>query len=189
MSHIIRGHIEPRLKLPTLIATDGSARYEKRSKSWHTGIGWMGTDGSYGLGREQAPADMIGRDAAVVAELRAVWYAVRDRVPNRTAVILLDSGHAIHLLRAWARGELTLPAGYWGGDLRQFATFVEQHHPLMAWCTVKGHDGNLLNEAADSLAKIGREWCRGVYTQAQAGERARRLVEGFMADDRLAEVA
>lgn len=190
----IRGVAKPAVKVPHLVATDGSAWYDKRTKRWHTGWAWITTEGLYEVGSAPVPHDQVGPSAAVVTELRAVWHAVRRRVPERTAVVVLDSSDALHYLDAWARGFVPMPTGYVGSGtgrpmLHRLAAFVAVHHPLIAWSHVKGHNGHHLNEAADSLAKIGREWCRGTYRRPQAQERAHRLAEGFLADRRLGEVA
>lgn len=185
----IRGVVKPAVALPHLIATDGSAWYDRSRKTWMTGWAWLTTAGLYELGSAPVTLEMMGREAATVTELRAVWHAVRRRVPERAAVLLLDSTAAMTYLDAWARGYTTMPGGYAGTSLGRAATFIGEHQHLIAWNHVKGHSGHLLNEAADSLAKIGREWCRGQYRRPEAEQRARRLVEGFLSDRRLGEVA
>jgi len=62
---IIRGQVTPPTKLPHLIATDGSAWYARRSKTWLTGWGWLSTDGSYQLGAAPVPVELMGSDALV----------------------------------------------------------------------------------------------------------------------------
>lgn len=198
MSIVIAGTSRPKAAVPVVYATDGSAIRSKGGKVWWTGFGWVCTDGRWELGACPIPHDQIGRQASTVSELRAVWHAVHHRMPGPKGLVLLtDCTQATWYLDQWAAGDVdVMPPGYVGTMnsrrtpmLRRLAMLVAEHHPLLAWSHVSGHAGHLLNECADSLARIGRELARGAYSRPEATARGQWLVDGFMADTRLAEVA
>jgi ribonuclease HI len=186
------------LRGPLLIATDGSSvtgpPSGRRGRGFSTGFGWITTDGRWGLGACPIPANVNGTSPALVAELRAIWHAVDQLWPGETPTLLVDSAGALKYLDIWASGDLRLPPGYLGSQqrrptLERLARHIRDNHASIAWRPVRGHSGHLLNEAADSLAKIGREWAAGRCEKQQAAERGARLVQGFLADHRLAELA
>jgi len=138
------------------VATDGSC------KGRYLGWGYISSTGHWGCA-----ADILGGDA-LAAELRAVGMAIGDiPVPCR---IVLDSTSALSFLRSWQAGNVSrmppapgLTAAMRAGSARQrpleeIAVLVAGR-PGLVFSHVRGHNGHLLNEAADSLAKIARE-CR-----------------------------
>jgi len=189
----IFGQVPTRDSGPLVIATDGSSAVRPKRKVWQTGWGFLGADGRYGCGWCPQPVELAGRDPATVAELRAVWYAIGELLPSRSATVWTDSLNAVTLLQAWQAGDVgRMPRGYLGSQrhtprMQLLARTVARHGANLTVEHVKGHAGQLLNEAADSLAKIGRSWTPDTTGQCEA--RARRLVEGFIADPRLREVA
>lgn len=193
MSKKITGQATPPRVLPYVVATDGSAVKTRGKTDWHTGFGWVASDGTWQLGACPIPVELAGRSGALVSELRAIYHAAHTRLPDGAVALVSDCEQALRYLDSWSRGDVgRMPPGYVGSGshapmLHRLARLVYANRERIAWTLVRGHRGHLLNEAADSLAGIGRRWCSGTYTEAEAERRGRRLVEGFMADPRLAE--
>ncbi|WP_047891761.1 RNase H family protein [Micromonospora sp. RV43] len=193
MSYLVVGRVAAPAGVPLVFATDGSSDARLRN-SYRTGFGWLSTDGRWGTGWCPQPAVLIGRDIPVVAELRAVYHAVKEELPHRRVTIMLDSKVAIGYLRSWTKGELRMPAGYLGSQkhtpmLTRLARLVAAHPGNLHATWVRGHSGHLLNECADSLAKLGR---RSLVEHLKVGEVRRRaewLVSGFLADPRIRAAA
>lgn len=192
MSRVVTGQARAPKGLPLRYATDGSADGIRR-REYRTGFGWLATDGRWGLGYCPQPAKIAGRDVAVVAELRAVWHAVGARLPAGSVTVLVDSRHALDYLAAWATGDQRIPDGYLGSQrhtpmLHRFAAVVAAHPTHLDARWVPGHTGQLLNECADSLAKLGRRWLVDRLPVDDVTRRAQWLVGGFLADPRVREV-
>lgn len=169
---------------PLVIATD--AGYKHRTAAY----GYIGSDGRWGLERRPAGdprLDTTGPSAVLVAELRAVAFALAGcaSMPRR---LLLDSTVAIRYLRQWQAGRTgRMPAGYslrprWG-DSRRTPALVRlaaamAAAPAVSVEHVPGHRGHQLNEAADALASLAWRKLRSAETRA----RAEGLAVAFLAD-------
>lgn len=193
MSEVVTGSVPAPHGVPTVFATDGSCDGQ-RSKCYRTGFGWVTTDGRWGAGWCPQPAKIAGRDVSVVAELRAVWHAIGHELSARRVTVLLDSQIAIGYLRSWAAGDMRMPYGYLGSKwhtpmVHRLASLVSTYPDNLHVTWVRGHSGHLLNECADSLAKLGRRWLIEDLNRAAVRERAEWLVSGFLADPRLREAA
>jgi len=102
--------------------------------------------------------------------LRAAHLAL-TAIPG-PVTFMLDSTGALGFLQAWQAGDTDqMPAGYSlrartgraGGKptLVLLAEVVAQGGGELRFAHVKGHAGELLNEAADTLAGLARRWyCR-----------------------------
>jgi ribonuclease HI len=121
------------------------------------------TTGWYGVSGHPNPPSVIGREAVVVAELRAVWRAVRDLHASRVTC-LVDSIDALGYLRAWQAGDMPMPGGYRlrsqrisgnTSSLERLAELLYYDGGRFTFGKVKAHAGHSLNEAADSLARLG----------------------------------
>ncbi|MEO5876432.1 MAG: hypothetical protein ABIS86_16470 [Streptosporangiaceae bacterium] len=162
-----------------LAATD--AGWKQRSG----GMGYLVSDGSWGLrGWSRDRLDPTGSSRVLVTELRAIDFMLA-RLPERPMTVLVDSTSALEYLDRWQGGDVrAMPAGY---DLRarsrdQPPTLVGlaeliAGRPDLIFRHIKGHSGHLLNEAADSLAKIAR---LRVTETFDAAARAEGLVEAFL---------
>lgn len=161
-----------------IAATDASWKDDRG------GLGYIVTDGRWGLRSwESDRFDPTGQSKVLVSELRAVelMFAEVGDVPG--LLLLVDSLPALRFLRAWHQGRVELmPQGY---DLRPRSsgppTLVRLARrvstlPGLRLRHVKGHSLHQLNEAADSLSKIGRR------ADPDAADRADRLVRAFLLD-------
>lgn len=171
-------------KLPPLtVATDGSAAHRR------IGWGWLAGDGRHGYGAA-APSrrSCTARTLPVLAELRGISAAVQG-LPGLELTIHTDSRAAMHLIRSWIAGEDRLPPGYTAGP---HAASVngglihirdqmrrEAHRIDIRW--IRGHDGDPLNEGADSLAKLARRHAEGRWglTDDEIPTRAASIATAF----------
>lgn len=193
MSLYVTGQVRVRgrAEVPLVYATDGSVRLKLLGDTYQTGWGFLSSHGHWGLGHCPQPKAIAGRDAPVVAELRAVWYAVGEAMQAGPVLVQLDSRKAADFIEAWKRGEFRMPRGYLGSQrhtprLLVLAEVVATHPGNIRTEWVRSHNGHLLNEAADSLARIGSRWRKEKLTREGVEQRARFLVEGFLADPRSA---
>jgi ribonuclease HI len=152
-----------------IVATDGS-----HDKHGHSGWGYLATSGHWGCQAREYRASaldrrggVVGGSGGLVAELRAAHFAL-TAIPG-PVTIMLDSTGALGFLRAWQAGDTNqMPSGY---SLRArtgrtdgkptlvlLAELVAQRSGELQFAHVKGHAGELLNEAADTFAGLARRW-------------------------------
>jgi len=156
---------------PVLIATDGSSSGDGKHCSW----AFIATSGHWGCQAGDYRHDNVnGRSGALIAELRAVYLALRC-VPG-PVTLLVDSIIALRYLHAWRRGQTSrMPPQY---DLHPrhagaapalvtLAGLVSAGRDELAFAHVKGHAGHTLNEGADLLATIARRWVAADETRPQ----------------------
>jgi ribonuclease HI len=164
----LTGHARVTATGPVLIATDGSSSGDGKHCAW----AFIATSGHWGCQAGDYRRDNVnGRSGALVAELRAVYLALRC-VPGPVA-LLVDSIIALRYLHAWRRGETSrMPPQY---DLHPrhagaapalvtLAELVSARRDELALAHVKGHAGHTLNEGADLLATIARRWVAAAET-------------------------
>jgi ribonuclease HI len=174
-----------------LIATDAAVN----RSSGRVGSGYIATSGLYGLAAHPQPAGIVGHDATTVAELRAIWRAVNaaGQDAEEPITVLTDSAAAVRYLRSWQKGQLpAYPAGYQLRDqrasgktssLEQLAQVMRDNGARYTITKVAGHTGNVLNEAADSLAKLAlRTGTRSGCTKAEAGTAAAMIASYRLSD-------
>lgn len=188
----ITGCAEPAEDGPLRIYTDGSVSGQRIAGGigWITGWGYLTTRGHWGCGK--VPQFDRGRGfhpstVATISELRALWHGIRSRLADEPITVITDSRAAAQLLTDWCGGSTTMPPGYVGKTRRGIPTLerlrahVAEHAGNLTVETVKGHAGDVLNEAADTLALIGMRWARDNLTKVQARERGQAAAEGFLA--------
>ena len=167
------------------MATDGSVRGKV------TGYGWLASSGDFGLLGFRHSTKQVGASVVLIAELRAVNDAVR-RLPYRHLTVLTDSRSAMNILQRWTVGDDVLPAGYTTERRKGSAGLLEAQRRMrvhqnridVQW--VPGHQGNLLNEGADALARLASRFARrdSELTGAQYRERAVGIAESFSSEFR-----
>jgi hypothetical protein len=166
---------------PLVAATDAS--WKRHS----TGYGYLATDGRWGLrGWNSGRTDPSGPSKVLINELRAVELLIATiDDPSAELTLLIDSTSALAFLGRWQCGVITsMPEGY---DLRTRTTGAKPtlvrlaervaEMPGLRLEHVRSHSGHLLNEAADSLASLGR---RRASQKFDVCARAQDLVESFL---------
>ena len=157
-----------------IAATDAGWNWQRASG----GMGYLVSDGHWGMrGWRTNRRDPTGHSKVLVTELRAIEFMLARLAPEPLTV-LVDSTSALHHLRLWQQGAVdVMPAGY---DLRarhggRKPTLVRLAARLagrsdLTFRHVKGHSGHLLNEAADSLAKIARRRVQSTFDAMSTAE-------------------
>ncbi len=176
---------------PVIFGTDGSVDHNHHfghGVGWVTGWGFLATDGRYGCGKIPQFTPKAGPDMAQIAELRAVWHAIGSEVlAGGPVIVLTDSENAVATLTAWQAGSTKMPAGYTGSTGKRVPTLerlrraVAKHPDHLTVQHVHGHRGDLLNEAADALARLATRWAREDLLRDQVAQRAANIAEGFLA--------
>lgn len=173
------------LGAPLVAATDASYLAEC------SGMGYVVSDGRWGMQHRGASStrylpDPTGPSRVLIAELRAVLLLLSDVGDDAADMLLLvDSTTAIGYLRSWRSGHVRrMPAGYnlrprFHGGPPAMVELAQMVHALGRGLRVehvKGHSAHSLNEAADSLSKLGRR------RPADAKARAESVVQAFLKD-------
>ncbi|WP_157170462.1 RNase H family protein [Nocardia carnea] len=172
---------------PTVVATDGSA------KAGSIGWSFVASDGRWAMGGghdRDRPQRLVDHGLMTTyAELRGLLLALNAFDFDRPLVFLLDSAPAITLARRWRAGALTaMPKGYNSAPYRkgqasaltQLAERVHRHEAPLSFTRISAHTGHLLNEAADSLASIGRRYYQRDVPYSKGFNRADGLVQAFL---------
>lgn len=153
-----------------VVATDTSVNDE------HVSLAYVSDQGHFGVFSHPYPQHLMsGRHRSTVNELRAVMEALEnlvDETDRRPIRILTDSKDALSCLQEWKRGESAMPAGYsmrsrTQGTVPTLVALSRKVRRLqeISFRLVPGHTGHPLNEAADSLAKLGLRQKKGVVSQ------------------------
>lgn len=175
---------------PCIVATDGSFANRYHGWAYVTSTGYWGLQAA----RFGAPGDPDANLAVLITELYAIGMAL-DYVPD-PEVVASDSLSAVRRLEGWAAGgrdlpttDLGLPADRGGrraarhhARVNLIAASAARHRDLQV-VHVHGHQGHLLNEAADILAKMARRWRCGEDTPSGVEEmraRATAVTESFL---------
>lgn len=130
---------------PLIVATDGSA------KGSALGWGWAAANGQTGSGGATMPRRTVGVDAPLMAELRGIEAAIRA-LPGRRLHLLVDSRAARCLVQRWLDGSQESPCK----ALSDLMDVVHSQRRRLEVEWVRAHQGNVLNERADLLARQGR---------------------------------
>ena len=173
----------PRQSGPVCVATDGSVRGKV------TGYGWLASSGEHGLMGFRHSKKQIGPKVVLVAELRAIGKAV-ESLRGRKITVFSDCMDAIAMVKLWMSGDFVLPEGYTvergngktpGLVTAQRMIHAERDKIDLVW--VKAHQGDLLNEGADALARLASRFAlgRSGLDGAEYRSRAKGLAESFSA--------
>ncbi|MEU7470760.1 hypothetical protein AB0A94_19885 [Streptomyces sp. NPDC044984] len=166
------GTVKAVARTPIVLATDASVTGDK------VGTGYLATTGETGLRAHAYPQYLTTpRFRVVVTELRAVYWGLRRIFaahPGRPVEVRVDNLDALDLLHEWQRGGYRMPDGYETRLRSQGRTpslvklqMYAEYTPNLTFVHEKAHAGNPLNEAADSLAKLGLRSVRGRVPAAE----------------------
>ena len=127
------------------IATDGSVG----KRTGHAGYGWISSDGAFGVGMLGVTHDVCH------AELAAIRSAMKRVTKSSRVTLLVDSMEAINLV---TRQIEVGTAGISTTRRRQSLLAEIDRSPIRRAEIekVQAHNGHILNEGADRLAKLGR---------------------------------
>lgn len=181
----ISGQCEPAPTAEVIVATDASVQ-----RDLHSGA-FISTIGQWGLDAARYSADHCRPHCVMAMELRAIWYGLRSFEPGTDITILTDSSNARLQIEAWQEGSSKLPKWY---DIGPRGYYHNEGRPTLVALQerinedaehitirhVKGHRGDLLNEAADGLAGIGLNYLRKYYDDTEARRRSLSLAASFL---------
>ncbi|MGX1541168.1 hypothetical protein [Streptomyces adustus] len=157
---------------PIVLATDASVGPDR------VAAGYLATTGHTGLRAHLYPRHLVRpRSRVVVTELRAVYWglkAVLGEHPGRPVEVRVDNLQALRHLHSWQQGGTDLPEGY-DTHLRSQGRrpsllqlqLLAEYTPELTFVHEKAHAGHPLNEAADSLAKLGLRCVRGTVPRTE----------------------
>jgi len=176
---------------PVTVATDATGLMLFRSTA---GEAFACSTGRFGFKAHRHPIWVVGRNRTIVAELRAVEFAIAN-IPDRPLRILTDSQAAVKYLEAWRTSRLNkhrhtklrYPLGY--SRRRKSGrtpTLVQLAHTLAAHPTLfiiewtpghpKSQPVHPLNNAAHRLARLAFGLQQGNVNQSFARDEAARIV-------------
>lgn len=182
-----------------IIATDASLK----SGNAHGGA-FIATTGRWGLIAARYRPDKCRPNCVDAMELRAVWYGLKaHKEPandGESVTFRIDSLTAVRYLQRWQQGNSAQPNWYDTSrrgynhpegkpTLVALQEEVTAHADNLHFEHVKGHAGDILNEAADSLAGIGTNCLVGVYDTEEAKRRSASLAASFLLSYQQAQTA
>lgn len=171
---------------PIVLATDASVDPDRVAS------GYLATTGHTGLRAHLYPKHLVRPcSRVVVTELRAVYWglkAVLHAHPGRPLEVRVDNLQALRHLYSWQQGGTDMPESY-DTHLRSKGrqpTLVKlqllaEYTPHLAFVHEKAHAGHPLNEAADSLAKLGLRCVRGVVPPTELARLVQLWATGALA--------
>lgn len=177
---------------PLRIYTDGSVDGSPSlagGLGWVTGWGYLSTDGRYGCGKIPQFA-RAGSSVVQVTQLRAIWHAIRDLISTQPLTVVTGCQAVARTLDAWRCGSTEMPRGYAGKTARGIPTLerlrqaVAAHPGNLSIEHVMGHGGDVLNDGADTLARLGRRWARDDLATSEVQQRAMSIAEAFLNERR-----
>ena len=160
----------------------------------------IATTGRWGLIAARYRPDLCQPNCAEAMELRAVWYGLKAHTTDADITFYIDSQNAVNHLIRWQQGDTTQP-GWYDTGRREYnhpegkPTLIALQERVTAnagslhFEHVKGHSGDILNEAADSLAGIGTNCLTGLYDTAEAKRRSASLAASFLLSHEQAQIS
>ncbi|KUJ38392.1 hypothetical protein ADL25_24555 [Streptomyces sp. NRRL F-5122] len=179
---------------PIVLATDASVGPDRVAS------GYLATTGHTGLRAHLYPKYLVRpRSRVVVTELRAVYWglkAVLHTHPGQPIEVRVDNLQALRHLHSWQQGGTDMPEGY-DTHLRSQGRrpslvklqLLAEYTPHLTFVHEKAHAGHPLNEAADSLAKLGLRCARGAVPRTELPRLVPLWASGALADYRRSRAA
>lgn len=171
-----------------LCATDGSRRHRKHGPndtSSKGGYGWVAADGRFGWGSLETTS------SALESELTALLRLLESIEAAQPVEVLIDSRDAIGRAADALGIEVSIPRRRRTPEEQAARTVrpgvatvlsrIAEHAGRdikLTW--TKGHVGTPLNEAADQMARLGREGLRLYGTRQRVSEVGKAMVERFL---------
>ncbi|MER6148082.1 hypothetical protein ACWGPD_21115 [Streptomyces hirsutus] len=177
-----------------VLATDASVAPDRVAS------GYLATTGHTGLRAHLYPKYLARPHVrVVVTELRAVYWGLRTVLgadPGRPVEVRVDNLQALRYLHSWQRGGTDIPEGY-DTHLRSQGRkpslvklqMLAEYTPHLTFVHEKAHAGHPLNEAADSLAKLGLRCVRGTVPRTELPRLVPLWAAGALADHRRSRAA
>ncbi|WP_055495636.1 RNase H family protein [Streptomyces sp. TP-A0356] len=177
-----------------VLATDASVGPD------HVASGYLATTGHTGLRAHLYPRYLVRpHSRVVVTELRAVYRglkAVLGTIPGRPIEVRVDNLQALRYLHGWQQGGTDMPEGY-DTHLRSQGRkpslvklqMLAEYTPHVTFVHEKAHAGHPLNEAADSLAKLGLRCLRGTVPRTELPRLVPLWATGALTDYRRSQAA
>jgi hypothetical protein len=156
-----------------------------RRPGWLTAWGYLSDTGRYGCGRCPQFEGKAG-NVDLIAELRAVWWAIRDPIESGPVTVITRTTAAAYQLGAWQRGSTDLPTGYTGSSRRP-ASIEKLRRAVTAGAAnltvhVVEDSSNPLADGAAALTDLAGWWARDNRSKTIVQQRAGELAEAFLAD-------
>ncbi|MEU6654939.1 hypothetical protein ABZ904_37385 [Streptomyces sp. NPDC046900] len=179
---------------PIVLATDASVGPDRVAS------GYLATTGHTGLRAHPYPRYLVRpHSRVVVTELRAVYWglkAVLAAHPGHAIEVRVDNLQALRHLHSWQQGGTDMPEGY-DTHLRSQGRkprlvklqMLAEYTPNLTFVHEKAHAGHPLNEAADSLAKLGLRCLRGTVPRTELPRLVPLWATGALADYRHSQAA
>ena len=174
--------MEPVVREPLTVATDGSVRGR------FTGYGWLADNGRFRLHGSNKPRGLHVKRTVLLTELRAIDDAVRS-LPGHPLIVLTDSTIAASLVSDWMAGCDFYPHGFPSDTSDQhllsgIRQSIHANRDRLSCRWVKAHRGDPLNEGADALARLASRYLRGDTDLAgnEYERRAAGIAESFSAE-------
>ncbi|MET7921552.1 hypothetical protein ABZU45_38220 [Streptomyces avermitilis] len=179
---------------PIVLATDASVGPDRVAS------GYLATTGHTGLRAHLYPKYLVRPcSRVVVTELRAVYgglKAVLHAHPGQPIEVRVDNLQALRHLHSWQQGGTDMPEGY-DTHLRAQGRqpclvklqLLAEYTPHLTFVHEKAHAGHPLNEAADSLAKLGLRCVRGAVPRTELPRLVPLWASGALADYRRSRAA
>jgi hypothetical protein len=167
------------------ISGAASTRRIAHRLGWLTAWGYLSDTGRYGCGR-QPQFDGKAGNVDLVAELRAVWWAIQHPIKSGPVTVVTRTTAVAYQLGAWQRGSTDLPNGY-TGSARRTAAIEKLRRAVTAGAAnltvhVEDDSSNPLAAGATALTDLAGWWARDNRSKTIVQQRAAELAEAFLAD-------
>ncbi|HSX02434.1 MAG TPA: hypothetical protein VLI05_03935 [Candidatus Saccharimonadia bacterium] len=149
------GHVAGYQSPTLIVATDGATADQQ------VGMGYLATNGQFGCVGQPHPRGLMGNSPSLVAELRAIYLALRRLPDDQPVTILSHSESVAQYLVMWQAGSIRLPPGYGNyrsshhkPTLQKLVELLASRPEQYQYASVD-RNSSALNEAASSLARLG----------------------------------